>query len=161
MASGPGPKEIAGDPPRWERPAQDHSGIWLRNAATGLCLLAAAAATVSFTAQYRLIYATRQQAIVAALEAAIPDTAALVFACLGIALALQGQRAIRARTLNLASIAASVFMNIIAAAPGWRNLAIWAMPPSPTPWPATPSSPSSAPGPWPATSTPPLTPHPR
>ena len=31
--------------------------------------------------------------------------------------------------LNLASVAASVFMNAIAAAPGWRNLAIWAMPP--------------------------------
>src|SRR6185437_3360331 len=30
---------------------------------------------------------------------------------------------------NLASVAASVFMNAIAAAPGWRNLAIWAMPP--------------------------------
>ena len=35
----------------------------------------------------------------------------------------------RARALNLASVAASVFMNAIAAAPGWRNLAIWAMPP--------------------------------
>ncbi len=58
----------------------------------------------------------------------------LVFACLGIALALHGRRALRARALraralNLASVAASVFMNAIAAAPGWRNLAIWAMPP--------------------------------
>ena len=67
--------------------------------------------------------------MVAALEAAIPDAAALVFACLGIALALHGRRALRARALNLASVAASVFMNAIAAAPGWRNLAIWAMPP--------------------------------
>jgi hypothetical protein len=66
---------------------------------------------------------------IAALEAAIPDAAALVFACLGIALALHGRRALRARALNLASVAASVFMNAIAAAPGWRNLAIWAMPP--------------------------------
>ena len=65
----------------------------------------------------------------AALEAAIPDAAALVFACLGIALALHGRRALRARTLNLASVAASVFMNAIAAEPGWRNLAIWALPP--------------------------------
>ena len=110
-------------------PAQDHSGIWLRNAATGLCLLASAAAAVSFTAQYRLIYTTRQLAFVAALEAAIPDAAALVFACLGIALALHGRRAIRARLLNLASVGTSVFMNTIAAAPGWRNLAVWAMPP--------------------------------
>jgi hypothetical protein len=110
-------------------PGQDHSGIWLRNAATGLCLLATAAAVVSFTAQYRLIYTTRQLAVVAALEAAIPDAAALVFACLGIALALHGRRAIRARLLNLASVGTSVFMNTIAAAPGWRNLAVWAMPP--------------------------------
>ena len=66
---------------------------------------------------------------IAALEAAIPDAAALVFACLGIALALHGRRALRARTLNVASVGASVFMNAIAAAPGWRNLAIWALPP--------------------------------
>ena len=66
---------------------------------------------------------------IAALEAAIPDAAALVFACLGIALALHGRRALRARTLNVAAVGASVFMNTIAAAPGWRNLAIWALPP--------------------------------
>ena len=88
-----------------------------------------AAAVVSFTAQYRLVYATRRLAVVAGLEAAIPDAAALVFACLGIALALHGRRAIRARILNLASVGTSVFMNTIAAAPGWRNLAVWAMPP--------------------------------
>jgi hypothetical protein len=52
-----------------------------------------------------------------------------VFACLGIALALHGRRAIRARILNLASVGTSVFMNTIAAAPGWPNLAVWAMPP--------------------------------
>jgi hypothetical protein len=84
---------------------------------------------VSFTAQFRMVEATRHLPVVAALEAGIPDAAALVFACLGIALALHGRRALRARALNLASVAASVFMNVIAAAPGWRNLAIWAMPP--------------------------------
>jgi hypothetical protein len=94
-----------------------------------LCLLAAAAAAVSFTAQYRMVEATRHLPAVAALEAAIPDAAALVFACLGIALAVHGRRALRARALNLASVGTSVFMNAIAAAPGWRNLAIWAMPP--------------------------------
>ena len=92
-------------------------------------MLAAAAAAVSFTAQYRMADATRHLPVVAALEAAIPDAAALVFACLGIALALHGRRALRARALNLASVGASVFMNAIAAAPGWRNLAIWALPP--------------------------------
>src|ERR1035437_11201878 len=30
---------------------RDRSGLWLRNAAAGLCVLAAAAVTVSFTAQ--------------------------------------------------------------------------------------------------------------
>jgi len=111
------------------RPASDRSGLWLRNAAAGLCVLAAAAAAVSFTAQYRMVDATRHLPAIAALEAVIPDAAALVFACLGIALALHGRRALRARALNLASVAASVFMNATAAEPGWRNLAIWAMPP--------------------------------
>src|SRR5580700_8485134 len=115
--------------PGWAGPGQDHSGLWLRNAAAGLCVLAAAAAVVSFTAQYRMVDATRHLRVIAALEAALPDAAALVFACLGIALALHGRRALRARTLNLASVAASVVMNAIAAGPGWRNLAIWAMPP--------------------------------
>jgi len=79
---------------------------------------------------------------------AIPDAAALVFACLGIALALHGRLALRARALNLASVAASVFMNAIAAAPGWRNLAIWILPPACTAWtaPAT-SATSSTPNP--------------
>ena len=108
---------------------RDRSGLWLRNAAAGLCVLAAAAAAVSFTAQYRMVDATRHLPVIAALEAAIPDAAALVFASLGIALALHGRRALRARALNLAAVGASVFMNVLAAAPGWRNLAIWALPP--------------------------------
>jgi len=118
-----------GASPRWTSPGQDRSGIWLRNATAGLCVLAAAAAAVSFTAQYRLVYAARRLAVVAGLEAAIPDAAALVFASLGVALALHGRRAVRTRVLNLASVGASVFMNVIAAAPGWRDLAVWAMPP--------------------------------
>ena len=118
-----------GRPPAQPGPPGDRSGLWLRNAAAGLCVLAAAAAVVSFTAQYRMAETARRLPVVAALEAAIPDAAAVVFACLGIALALHGRRAVRARALNLASVAASVFMNAIAAAPGWRNLAIWAMPP--------------------------------
>jgi hypothetical protein len=103
--------------------------LWLRNAAAGLGVLAAAAATVSFTAQYRMVDATRHLPVIAALEAAVPDAAAVVFACLGIALALGGRRALQARALNLAAVAASVFMNVLAAAPGWRNVAIWALPP--------------------------------
>jgi hypothetical protein len=107
----------------------DRSGLWLRNAVAGLGVLAAAAAVVSFAAQYQMIFAARRLALVAALEAAIPDAAALVFASLAIALALHGRRALRARVLNVASVAVSVFMNAIAALPGWRALAIWTMPP--------------------------------
>ena len=92
-------------------------------------MLAAAAAAVSFSAQYRMIFAAKPQAAVAGLEAAIPDAAALVFASLGIALALHGRRAVRARVLNVAAVGTSVFMNVLAAAPGWRGAAIWAMPP--------------------------------
>jgi len=132
---------------------QHRSGLWLRNAAAGLCVLAAAAATVSFTAQYRMVYATRHLTVIAALEAAIPDAAALVFACLGVALALRGRRAVRARALNLASVGTSVFMNTIAAAPGWRNLAIWAMPPIAYALASDTLTQSSAPGPSPATTT--------
>ena len=129
IMSGPVPAPGPSRQPVPSRGPGDRSGLWLRNAAAGLVVLAAAAATVSFTAQYRMVDATRHLPVVAALEAAIPDAAALVFACLGIALALHGRRALRARALNLASVGASVFMNAIAAAPGWRNLAIWAMPP--------------------------------
>jgi hypothetical protein len=136
----PGPVLILTRPPglalatlpghgRQPGPPDDRSGLWLRNAAAGLGVLAAAAATVSFTAQYRMAEAARDLPAVAALEAAIPDAAALVFACLGIALALHGRRALRARALNLAAVGTSVFMNAIAATPGWRNLAIWALPP--------------------------------
>jgi hypothetical protein len=129
IMSGPAPAPGHGRQPVPPRGPGDRSGLWLRNATAGLCVLAAAAATVSFTAQFRMVDAARHLPVVAALEATIPDAAALVFACLGIALALHGRRALRARALNLASVGASVFMNAIAAAPGWRNLAIWAMPP--------------------------------
>ena len=127
VPQGPGTGKVSGA--GWNDPGQDRSGLWLRNAAAGLCVLAAAAAAVSFTAQYRMAETARRLPVVAVFEAAIPDAAALVFACLGIALALHGRRALRARALNLASVGASVFMNAIAAAPGWRNLAIWILPP--------------------------------
>jgi hypothetical protein len=53
-------------------PGGDRSGLWLRNAAAGLCVLAAAAAAVSFTAQYRMAESARHLPAIAALEAAIP-----------------------------------------------------------------------------------------
>jgi hypothetical protein len=42
--------------PGWAGPGKDRSGLWLRNATAGLCVLAAAAATVSFTAFGALRY---------------------------------------------------------------------------------------------------------
>jgi hypothetical protein len=94
-----------------------------------LGMLAAAAAVVSFQAQYRMVFAAKGVRLIAALEAGIPDVAAIVFASLGIALALHGKRAVRARVLNVASVAASIGMNVLAAGSGWRDLAIWALPP--------------------------------
>jgi hypothetical protein len=91
--------------------------------------LAAAAAIVSFAAQFNMIVSVRHDRVIAALEAGIPDASAAIFASLGIALALHGRRAIRARLLNVGAVATSIFMNFIAADPGWRNAAIWVMPP--------------------------------
>ncbi len=110
-------------------PASDRPGRWLAVSISALAVLAVAAAVVSYSAQYRMVYAAKGAAAVAALEAGIPDVAALVFATLGIALALHGKRAIRARVLNLGAVGTSVGMNVLASGAGWRDLAIWAMPP--------------------------------
>ena len=50
--------------------------------------------------EYRMAETARHLPAIAALEAAIPDAAALVFACLGIVLALHGRPALRARALD-------------------------------------------------------------
>ena len=49
------------------RPGLDGPGVWLHCAAAGLFVLAGAAAAVSFTAQYRLVFAARGIAVAAAL----------------------------------------------------------------------------------------------
>jgi hypothetical protein len=95
----------------------------------GLAVLAAAAAVVSFQAQYQMVAGYKDAPVIAAVQAAIPDAAALVFASLGIALALHGRRALRARVLNVAAVATSVGMNVLAASPGWRAVAVWVLPP--------------------------------
>ena len=110
------------------RDTRDRAQAWLRNAMTALAVLAAAAAAVSWQAQYVLVQAVKHAKVIAALEAGIPDVGALIFAALGIALALHGRRAIRARTLNVACVGISLAMNALASAPGWRDLAVWIMP---------------------------------
>jgi hypothetical protein len=75
-----------------------------------------------------MVWRVKQAAWVAALEAGIPDVGAVVFAALGVALALHGRWALRPRALNAACIGISLVMNALAASPGWRDLAIWVMP---------------------------------
>ncbi len=93
-----------------------------------LALLAAAAAAVSWQAQYVMVLGVKHAQAVAAVEAAIPDAGAVIFASLGVALALHGKRALRPRALNATCIGISLAMNALAAARGWRDLAIWVMP---------------------------------
>lgn len=108
--------------------ARPRGRAWLAGAMSALAVLAAAAAVVSWDAQYVMVARARHAPGIAALEAGIPDAGAAVFAALGIALALHGHRALRPRALNVACVALSVTMNAMAAAPGWRDIAIWVMP---------------------------------
>jgi hypothetical protein len=108
---------------------KDRAGTWLRRAMFALAVLAAAAAIVSYEAQYRLVYDTKHVKPIALIQAGIPDAGALVFACLGIALALCGKRALRARALNLACVGLSIAMNALASSAGLRALSVWVMAP--------------------------------
>ena len=64
-------------------PGKDRPARWLTVSMLALAVLAAAAAVVSFSAQYRMVLAAKGVTAVAALEAGIPDVAALIFATLG------------------------------------------------------------------------------
>ena len=80
------------------RPGGDGAGAagwWLGSAAVVLAVLAAAAAVVSWDAQFTMVAAVKHTTVVAALEAGIPDAGAVIFAALGVALALHGSRAVR------------------------------------------------------------------
>jgi hypothetical protein len=108
---------------------KDRAGAWLRCAGVAVGVLAAGAAVVSYQAQWQLIFAYKHRAVVSFVQAGIPDVGSVVFACLGIALALHGQRALRARALNVVCVGVSIAMNAIAAAPGWAATAVWVMAP--------------------------------
>ena len=110
------------------RELRDGAGTWLRAAGISLAGLAAAAAAVSYWAQFEFILNVKHQKIISYIQAGIPDAGALVFACLGIALALHGKRAIRPRFLNLACVGLSIGMNALAAIAGWKPAAVWVMP---------------------------------
>jgi hypothetical protein len=110
------------------RPATaDRALRWLRGA---MAALAVAAATASWDAQYVLVRSVEHNPAIAGLEAGLPDIGAVIFAALGVALALHGRCAIRARVLNVACVWITLAMNALASAPGWRDLAIWVMPPA-------------------------------
>lgn len=111
-----------------QRRGPGEAGWWLRGAAVVLGLLAAASAAVSWQAQYVMVLGVKNDQVVAAVEAGIPDAGALIFAALGVALALHGGRAVRPRVLNAACVGVSLAMNALAAGHGWRDLAIWVMP---------------------------------
>ena len=101
---------------------------WMRSALIGLGVLAAAAAAVSIVAQFVMVDTAKHLAWASALESGTPDVGAVVFGCLGIALALQGRRALRARALNLLCIGLALAMNAMASHGGWKGIAIWVMP---------------------------------
>ena len=130
--------------PRGALPGSCRGQVWLPVTAIGLFALSAAAATVSYGAQYRLVNTARHLDLAAAMEASMLDAAMLVLACLGVALTVHGPRVIRARLLNLTSAGASVFMNVIAATPVWRNLAVCGAESLPPDWPpaVSPGNPS-------------------
>lgn len=124
----------AGEAPAPRRPGlpgepTDRAAAWLRFAGAAVGLVAVAAAAVSYEAQWRLVYRDKHELGVSYIQAAIPDLGSLVFACFGIALALHGKRAIRARLLNVACVGISIAMNVLAATGGWQGLAVWVMSP--------------------------------
>src|SRR5260370_6668526 len=82
------------------QPPGDRAGTWLRLAGIALGGLAAAAAAVSYQAQYQLIYAEKHQHLLSLVQAGIPHIRSLGFACLRIPLARPGRRALRPRPLN-------------------------------------------------------------
>jgi succinate dehydrogenase/fumarate reductase cytochrome b subunit len=119
----------AAGPPRSCDGVADRAGAWLRLAGVAVGLVAVAAAAVSYEAQWRLVYRDKHEVGVSYVQAAIPDLGSLVFACFGIALALHGRRAVRARLLNLLCVGISITMNALAARSGWTGLAVWVMSP--------------------------------
>lgn len=108
---------------------KDKAATWLRNAMVALAVLAVAAAVVSYAAQFKFVYAVKHLTVIAGIQAGIPDAGAAVFAALGIALALQGKRAVRSRILNVLCVGVSIGMNALAASHGYRALAVWVMAP--------------------------------
>ena len=70
--------------PHVRRPGRANTGrAWLRNAMAALAVLAAAAAVVSWDAQYVMVSQVKHTPVIAALEAGVPDVGAVIFAAPG------------------------------------------------------------------------------
>ena len=138
----PGARAAASKPPRI-RPQPEHGetralprrvtlrGCLITLAALLLAGLATAMGVVSWAGQFGFIYDIKHDRLAAALEALGPDCGAIIFAILGIALALAGRRAVAERVLVCACSALSVLMNLGAsdiASP--RAIGVYVLPPA-------------------------------
>jgi hypothetical protein len=104
--------------------------VLIASAALLLAALAAAEGIVSWHGQYSFLIAIKHQELSAALEALGPDCGAVIFALLGVALALLGRRAITERILVCACSGLSIVMNLGAANLGSpRAIGAYVMPP--------------------------------
>lgn len=101
--------------------------IWV---AGGLTLLSAVAAgVVSYHAQYTFLIIEKGNQLESALGAVLLDLGAIVFALLGLALALNGHKVLAPRALNLACVAGSIYMNTaLANLSSVHSIAAWASP---------------------------------
>ena len=104
--------------------------ILLAVASGVLLLLAAAQAYASWRAQYVFVDKARRAPLASGLEAAGLDTAAVIFALLGLAHARMGRPARIERILNVACALGSMVMNVLAADLGSpRSVAVYVLPP--------------------------------
>jgi len=88
-----------------------------------LAILAAGLLYVSFDAQYRYIFAVKNTAIPAMIEAAMLDAGMIILSALGIGLAMRGKASKAERFLIMICAAASAGMNFAAADPAsWRSV---------------------------------------
>ena len=95
-----------------------------------LLLLAIMMGAVSWEAQYQFILGAKHIGWASAFEALGLDIAAVIFALLGLAKAIQGKSPKIERILNLACAGGSLAMNVMAGQMGSpRNLAVYALAP--------------------------------
>jgi hypothetical protein len=101
--------------------------IWVAGALTFLS--AVAAGVVSYHAQYTFLIIEKGNQLESALGAVLLDLGAIVFALLGLALALNGHKVLAPRALNLACVAGSIYMNTaLADLNSVHSIAAWSSP---------------------------------